>query len=372
MAGDTALGSGRPSYAERLRTSVKFDQRLKRNVLEIVIEKEEDEAEVILDQNVVARLMDSIRMNTATEMEGYQIKYVKGGAIIQVWCVQGVNLEKFCRQESFQVGRGVYARRIHPAGRKDVTVTFSGLNWNTPDSLVIEYIKKFGGQLVTDQVIYGKHGEGPMRGKKNGERKYQVMFEGHQMGTFHFLDGERVKVFYRGNIKTCGNCHKTADSCEGSGIARECKENGGIHLDLAAHMKALWTKIGFSPSQFELPERVDEDEIVNDRKIKQSEQFRPPVKRPELKNEDVNKISGFEVSNFPASRSDKEVQEYVENDIGKKVDSIEYIRKNKKLSVRVQTEGNITGKEVIEAINKMQFTVTKVKVFRNPLYCRVI
>ena len=86
----------------------------------------------------------------------------------------------------------------------------------------------------------------------------------------------------------------------------------------------------------------------------------------------MNKISGFEVSNFPASRSDKEVQEYVENDIGKKVDSIEYIRKNKKLSVRVQTEGNITGKEVIEAINKMQFTVTKEKVFGNPLYCRVI
>ena len=61
---------------------------------------------------------------------------------------------------------------------------------------------------------------------------------------------------------------KTADSCKGSGIARECKENGGVHLDFAVHMKALWTKIGFSPSQFELPTRVDEDEIVNYKKVK--------------------------------------------------------------------------------------------------------
>ena len=30
------------------------------------------------------------------------------------------------------------------------------------------------------------------------------------MGTFHFIDGELVKVFYRGNQKTCGFCHKTA------------------------------------------------------------------------------------------------------------------------------------------------------------------
>ena len=41
MAADTSLQDGRPSYADRLRTNVKFDQRLKRNILEIFIEKEE-------------------------------------------------------------------------------------------------------------------------------------------------------------------------------------------------------------------------------------------------------------------------------------------------------------------------------------------
>ena len=77
------------------------DQRLKRNVLEVVIEKNDDETEIILDQHVVARLMDSIKMNTAQEMKGFQIKYNRNGAILQVWCKQGVDLEKFCRHGKF-------------------------------------------------------------------------------------------------------------------------------------------------------------------------------------------------------------------------------------------------------------------------------
>ena len=200
MAGDIHENEGvariPPSYADRLKTNIKFDQRLKRNVLEINIEKEENEIEVVLDQNVVAKLTKSLKMDVSSEMEGYQTKFTKYGAIISVWCRQGVNLEKFCRNEKIQVTNGVYTGNIYPAGRKDVSVKVSGLNWNTPDSLVIEYIKKFGGQLVSDEVIYETFTDGPLCGKKTGDRKYQVIFSGIQMGTFHFLDGERVKFFY--------------------------------------------------------------------------------------------------------------------------------------------------------------------------------
>ena len=374
MAGDTDPPNSNlvSTYADRLRTNIKFDQRLKRNVLEVFIEKSEEEDELILDQTVVARLMDSIRMNTAKEMEGYQVKYNRNGAIISVWCIQGVDLEKFCRQENIQVGRGVYARSIRPAGRKDVTVTVSGLNYNTPDSLVIEYIKKFGGQFVTEEVIYGRHGEGPLRGKINNERKYQVIFNGIQMGTFHFLDGEKVKIFYRGNMKTCGFCQKTADTCVGNGIAKECKQNGGTRLDLAVHMKRLWSKIGFYPSSFELPDSVDEDNIENDRPIKQSENFNPPVQRPKLSEDDVEKISAFEVRNIPASVCDDEVQEYIQTKIDEEIDKIEFSVKKDKKTVRIYTDGKIPGKKVLDAVNKIQFTTTKEKVFGNPLYCRII
>ena len=108
-------------------------------------------------------------------------------------------------------------------------------------------------------MIYSKYSEGPFKGKFNGDRKYQVEFSGNirGMGSYHFLDGERVRVFYSGNDKTCGRCHKTSGGCLGSGIAKECEDKGGIRVQLSDHMRQVWSEIGFCPTTFELPESMD-------------------------------------------------------------------------------------------------------------------
>ena len=82
--------------------------------------------------------------------------------------------------------------------------TVSGLDFNTPDTLIKSYMEKLGGKLVTQEVIYVKAGEGPLKGVYDGERKYNVLFVDsiRPMGTYHYLDGPRVKIFYRGNVKT--------------------------------------------------------------------------------------------------------------------------------------------------------------------------
>ena len=66
---------GQPSYADRLKTNIKYDQRLKRNVLEIVIEKCEKEAEIVLNSDTVARVLRSIGIDIDTMVEGYQIQF---------------------------------------------------------------------------------------------------------------------------------------------------------------------------------------------------------------------------------------------------------------------------------------------------------
>ena len=78
------------------------------------------------------------------------------------------------------------------------------------------------------------------------------------MGTYHYLDGARIRIFYRGNIKTCGRCHKSAHDCPGGAIAKICEENGGGRLSLADHMRKIWSEIGFSPQSFELPDSVND------------------------------------------------------------------------------------------------------------------
>ena len=94
-----------------------------------------------------------------------------------------MNLDKYCKDEKIRVSPGVTTSFIKPAGRNDVTVTLVGLNFNTPDTFIMEYIKNFG-RIVSNSVIYGKF---------NRERKYQMDFSEPKpsMGTFHIIDGER-------------------------------------------------------------------------------------------------------------------------------------------------------------------------------------
>ena len=117
------------SYAERARMHIKYDQRLKRNVLEIEVEKADREDEMNLDQNCIAKLFGTMGLDLHTQVEGYQVNYGKVNKIA-VLCKEGLDLERFCRRESIEVCKGVMTTTIRPSGRKDVTVTVSGLNFN--------------------------------------------------------------------------------------------------------------------------------------------------------------------------------------------------------------------------------------------------
>ena len=120
---DPGPGGGNPqvpgSYAERLKTNVNYDQRLKRNVLEIVLEKTERDAEMILDDNCVARLCRSIGMDIVTQVEGYQVHHNGRTSTVTIWVVKDINLDRFCREEGINVTKGVMTTMIRPSGRSE-------------------------------------------------------------------------------------------------------------------------------------------------------------------------------------------------------------------------------------------------------------
>jgi hypothetical protein len=72
-----------------------------------------------------------------------------------------------------------------------------------------------------------------------------------KMGTYHFLDGARVRVFYNGNEKTCGRCHQGQSGCPGGGLSKECEKEGGVRRLLTDHMRKLWAEINFTPTSFD-------------------------------------------------------------------------------------------------------------------------
>ena len=95
------------------------------------------------------------------------------------------------------------------------------------------------------------------------------------MGTFHIIDGCRVRVYYPGNRKTCARCHQTADICKGDAVAKDCEANGGSRVDINDHMQTLWEKVGFSP--------VELSDGAPDTAIDQRDNFSPKISHPGYK-----------------------------------------------------------------------------------------
>ena len=233
-------GDGK-SYSDRLKTNVRYDQRLKRNILEITLEKTNNEA--VIDEvgaEDVARVLKTLGIDIVAQVLGSQVHYKGKFSIVSVWMAPGVSLDKFCKDVNIKVTPGIMTGMIRPAGKKDVTVTIDGLDFNTPDSFVIDYMNKFG-VVLSNAVVYTKCDTGPFKGKFSGERKFQVDFSKstRQMGTFHIIDGSKVRIFYRGNKKTCGRCHRVASLCPGEAISRNCAAGGGPMVFLSDHMKEL-------------------------------------------------------------------------------------------------------------------------------------
>lgn len=116
---------------------------------------------------------------------------------------------------------------------------------------------------MNEQVIYDKYteAEGPMNGWLNRDRKYQADFTSckSNMGSYHYLDRQRVRVSYRGNPRTCGRCQVEPEGCKGGGIASICESNCGERVDIMTLMRRLWKHVNFTPSSFKLPDKDQEE-----------------------------------------------------------------------------------------------------------------
>ena len=157
-------GGAVPSYSDKLKMNVK---RFKRNVLEITLENDPG-VKIDMDPTTTVKLLKKIGIEKSQctgvqPCPGFSRK-------IHVWLKDDIDIEKFCRDESYVVTKGVKTGMIRPMGKREVSVLIKGLNFNCPDSLVKEYLSKHG-KVVSDKVIYEKEKQGPLEGLFNGNRR---------------------------------------------------------------------------------------------------------------------------------------------------------------------------------------------------------
>ena len=79
-------GGRSKSYADRAKMNIRYNQKLKRNVLEIEVCKDSDKDEVILSEETIAKLLSKIKMNIHSHVEGYQVSYGRKRSKIEVLC----------------------------------------------------------------------------------------------------------------------------------------------------------------------------------------------------------------------------------------------------------------------------------------------
>ena len=130
------------------------------------------------------------------------------------------------------------------------------------------------------------------------------------MGTYHFLDGARLRVFYKGNAKTCGRCHQGQSSCPGGGISKACEKAGGQIRLLTDHVRKVWSEINFTPTTFELPEDTAEAEDGEDNKDGDkpvTDARVPVVDRPEISKITKEKLTGLKINNLPKENTEEEM-----------------------------------------------------------------
>ena len=169
-----------------------------------------------------------------------------------------VKIERFFCHDDFEVTEsGICAVHVKPVGKREVVVTMKGIHPNTRDDGVIDYLSKYG-KVVTNKVIYGVFGDGPLKGIKNGDRLYKVEVKPTiNLGTYHVIDGNKVTARYPGQQQTCARCFDR-------GVERKCEVEEGPNVECITNIKDLWHKIGYSPEQVELDPEVLEDHTSQD------------------------------------------------------------------------------------------------------------
>ena len=284
-----------------------------KNILEIILEKDTKGPYNVSDVDCCHLLLKlGIDPRSSLQVESVQI-CPSGRGLILITFKQGLDIDRFSRYDVLEVTKtGIRAVQVRPAGKKDSVITIKGLHPNTRDDGVIDYLGKFG-KVITNKVVYGTYGGGPLQGIRNGDRSYKVEISpGSNIGTYHAIDGQRVTIRYSGQLQTCARCHETAVLCKGGAIARRCEAAQGEKVEFSDYIQKLWKKIGYAPGEVEMAAIYDEHNDLHD-ESERAVQQEGGVFTPPKQVSDPEKFSGVTVKKFPKDTDNGDIMELLVN-----------------------------------------------------------
>ena len=100
--------------------------------------------------------------------------------------------------------------------------------------------------------------------------------------------------------------------------------------------------------------------------------FLRQINRPDLQEEDVKKIIGLQVRNFPPTVTEEDVVTFLKEKVDENItqDAVSFMKHEHSISAAIET--GLKGDNVIAATKEIEFRQSKKKFFGKPLYCRIL
>ena len=135
----------------------------------------------------------------------------------------------------------------------------------------IESVLKWFGEITVgvENVILSHSGHDDwtlaMKGVKVFERTCKMKIE-HNIPSLILVRGQKIRIDYAGQPKTCSHCLKYWSACPGGGKVDKCKKEGGVEKDLKSvfknHVNRMKRKGGASEQEQTVPEYIPNPDMI--------------------------------------------------------------------------------------------------------------
>ena len=161
---------------------------------------------------------------------------------------EDVDLGELNLTQALEIRKGLKTKPLQsPDTDREVRITRAPMNMDNAE--ISKVVALFGEitQGVSHVVLESNGAEDGswrvlMRGVKTAERKLRMKIRTN-IPSYIMVLGQKLKIDYSGQPKTCQRCHKYWSTCPGSGKADKCKKAGGEEKDFKVVFKQLVNRI---------------------------------------------------------------------------------------------------------------------------------
>ena len=225
-------GGGGMTYAGTVGKRIMKREKL--NILDIILERKDNSVSYNLNKEELSKLLFK-----KMKIDHKKVAKIDTSAFrsIHVEFIPGVELELYADLPTFEIREGLRSKIYRPHHRKDLLVTVSWLDLETPDELVSHIFSHFGTLKSNIQwcKIRQEHEETEeaklLNNILSGERQFWMEID-KPLPSYASIEGRKVKVYHAGQKRTCARCQMAGETCPGKANAKLCDENGGVKVNV--------------------------------------------------------------------------------------------------------------------------------------------